>query len=128
MFENITVAETSHETWLIFEKIYQRVTKVKKVRLQAVQAEFENLKMNPVENILDYFSRILAIVNQIKSNRAEMPELKVIEKILRSLTLKFEHGICSIEEAKDLINLTVDELMGFLMVYKQRINKNTPTE
>ena len=102
---------------------------MKKAHLQALQAEFENLKMNLTENIIsDYFSRTLAILNQMKSSGEEMPGLKMIEKILRSLTLKFKHVMYSIEEAKDLDDLTVDELMGFLMVHDQRINKNIPTE
>ena len=39
----------------------------------------------------------------------DMPDVKIVEKILRSLTDKFNFVVCSIEESKDIDQLTVDE-------------------
>ncbi|OIW01880.1 hypothetical protein TanjilG_31062 [Lupinus angustifolius] len=47
-------------------------------------------------------------------------EQHVVEKILRTLHPKFEHVVVVIEEAKDLDNLTIDELQGSLEVHEQR--------
>jgi hypothetical protein len=46
----------------------------------------------------------------------------VVEKILRLLIDKFENMICAIEESKDLIELSVDELIGSLLAHEQRTN------
>ncbi|XP_019462948.1 PREDICTED: uncharacterized protein LOC109361872 [Lupinus angustifolius] len=45
---------------------------------------------------------------------------KKIKKILRTLHPRFDHVVAVIEEAKDLDNLSVDELQGSLEVHEQR--------
>ena len=44
--------------------------------------------------------------------------------MLRSLPLRFDPKISSIEEIKDLDNLKMDELHGILIAYEMRIKNN----
>jgi hypothetical protein len=39
-----------------------------------------------------------------------MEQSVIIEKILRSMTLKYTYVVCSIEESNDLSTMTIDEL------------------
>jgi hypothetical protein len=60
----------------------------------------------------------------MKKNGKKLEDVCVMEKILRSLTLKFEHVVTAIEESKDLESISVEELLGSLRVHELRILKN----
>jgi hypothetical protein len=51
-------------------------------------------------------------MNQLKKNRENLSELRVVEMILRSLTSTLENIVCEIEESKDLTKLSVDKFAG----------------
>lgn len=52
----------------------------------------------------DYFARTLSIVNKMRSNEEKMSETIVVEKIMRSMGVKFNYVICSIEQSIDVRN------------------------
>jgi hypothetical protein len=43
-----------------------------------------------------------------------------VQKVIRSLHLRFDAKLCSIEEIKDLKKLTMDEMHGILTTYEMR--------
>jgi len=47
-----------------------------------------------------------------------------VEKILRSLTPRFEHVVAAIEEANEISKMTVRLLSGSLRAHEQRMNDN----
>ena len=61
--------------------------KVNRVRLQTLHDEFEALRMKESELISDRFSRVLTVVNEMKSNGEEVSDVRVIEKFFVHLTL-----------------------------------------
>ena len=127
-FEKVAEATTSKQVWDTLSTIYKGVDRVKKVRLQSLRADFETAHINEGESISDYHSRLILIVNQMRRNGERLDEVRVVEKILRSLTSKFEHVVTAIEESKDLEVMSAEELLGSLLVHEQRIQKNaSPT-
>lgn len=52
-----------------------------------------------------------------------MHDVKVVEKILRFLTKKFNYVVCYIEESNDIDALIVDELQISLIVYEYKFQK-----
>ena len=79
--------------------------------------------MREGEVISDYFSRVLAITYHLKRNGEKLDNVNIMEKILRSLDLKFEYIVTIIEETKDLEAMTVEQLLGLLQAYEEKKNR-----
>ncbi|XP_042388039.1 uncharacterized protein LOC121980141 [Zingiber officinale] len=124
-FELIALATTSQEAWEILKTAYDGVDKVKKIHLQALRAQFEALQQEALETISNYFSRVISIVHQMRRNGEELKDVRLVEKILRSLDSKFDFIDVAIEESKDLEVMAMEELMGSLQAYEQRILKKS---
>ena len=80
------------------------------------------------ESVNDYFARTLTIINKMRIHGEQMNDVVVIEKILRSMTPKFDYVVCSIEESNDIDNLSIDELQSSLLVHEQRMSMHTLDE
>ena len=119
-FEKISDAKTAKEAWEKLQTCNKGAEQVKKIRLQTLRGDFETLFMEDTESISDYFTRALSIVNQLRRNGEEISEVKVIEKILRTVSPTFEYIATIIEENKDLESMTVEQLLGSLQAYEEK--------
>ncbi|KAJ0576790.1 putative RNA-directed DNA polymerase [Helianthus annuus] len=121
LFSRIAAAETAKETWEILQVEFQGDSQVQSVKLQGLRRAFENLSMKDDEIVGDYFSRVMNNVGQQRSYGEEVSDQKVVEKILRSLSPKFDYVIPSIEVTFDLAQVTPVKLMGLLQSQEERI-------
>jgi hypothetical protein len=65
----------------------------------------------------------MVVANDMRNYGEDMQDVKIIEKILRTLTDKFNYIVCSIEESKDIDLLSVDELQSSLIVHEQKFQR-----
>lgn len=72
-------------------------------------------------------SRVLIVANKMRTHDGSMEDVKVVEKILRSLTEKFDYIVCSIEESKDIDLMPIDELQSSLIVHEHKFQRQRPT-
>ncbi|KAJ0448763.1 putative RNA-directed DNA polymerase [Helianthus annuus] len=122
LFSRIAGADTAKETWEILQVEFQGDSQVQSVKLQGLRRAFENLSMKEDEIVGDYFSRVMNNVGQQRSYGEDVADQKVVEKILRSLSPKFDYVIPSIEVTFDLAEVTPVKLMGLLQSQEERIN------
>ena len=120
--------DTTKNIWDSLKQKYQGTTRVKRAHLQALRKEFEILHMKAGESVNEYFARTLTIANKMKANGDDKGDVAVVEKILRSMTPKFDYVVCSIEESKDIDTLTIDELQSSLLVHEQRMSSHEEEE
>ncbi|XP_059635759.1 uncharacterized protein LOC132277936 [Cornus florida] len=123
IFPRIINASKANEAWDILENEYKGSTKVRTVKLQSLRRDFENMKMKEMELLKDYFSRIMEVVNQMKTYGEDISNQRIVEKILISLPEKYDSIVTAIEETKELENLSVEELMGSIKVFEQRLSR-----
>jgi hypothetical protein len=119
--ETILDKTTSKAIWDSMARKYQGSTKVKRAQLQALKGEFEMLRMKEKETVSDYFAKVLATVNKMKIQGERREERIVVEKILRSMGVKFNYVVCAIEESNNIETLSIDELQGSLLVHEQKM-------
>ncbi|GJV86209.1 hypothetical protein Tco_1530147 [Tanacetum coccineum] len=119
-FEKITSATTAKEAWEILDKVYKGAGRVKQVRLQTLRGELEDLKMKESEGVFDYITDVQMVVNQLKQNGETLTDSRVIEKVLKLLTNKFENVVCVVEVSKDIENITINDLADSLEAREQR--------
>ncbi|XP_047267605.1 uncharacterized protein LOC124898033 [Capsicum annuum] len=128
ILETILCKDTSKQIWDSMKKKYQGMAKAKQVQLQALRGEFEALRMQGGESVTEYFSKVLAIVNKMRIHEEKLEDVTIIEKILHSMTAKFNYIVCSIEESKDVDVLSIDELKDSLLVHEQKLNQQNKDE
>ncbi|GKU86688.1 hypothetical protein SLEP1_g1181 [Rubroshorea leprosula] len=118
VFERIEDASRSKQAWDTLMTTYKGAKKVKKVKLQTLRRQYELLQMESFKTVATYINRVLALTNKSKIYGEEYKEQGKMEKILRTLTPKFEHIVAAIEDAHDLSQMTVDELSGSLEAHE----------
>jgi len=121
ILKTITQKETAKQLWDSMKVKCQGSARVKRAQLQRLRRTFETLEMKSGEGVSGYFARVMSIANDMRNCGEDMPDVKIVEKILRSLTEKFNFVVCSIKESKDIDKLTVDELQASLLVHEQKV-------
>ena len=66
------------------------------------------------ESINEFNSKLCEIANEAFTLGKKYPEIKLVRKTLRSLPNRFVIKVVTIEEAKDVNTMRLDELMGSL--------------
>ncbi|GAU37412.1 hypothetical protein TSUD_361170 [Trifolium subterraneum] len=118
VFEKIADATTSKDAWDILQKSYGGDAKVKKVKLQALKRQFELLEMKNDEAVAEYFTRMETLTNQMKNCGSTLSEEEMVEKVLRTLTHKFDHIVVTIEQTRDLSEIKMEDLQSTLEAHE----------
>jgi len=122
IFSKITGVVTSKQARDILKSTYQGNDRVKTVNMKTLRMHFETLKMTEFENVDQFMTRFMGIVNQIRLIGEAIPDQIIVEKVLISLSNKFEMVVTTILESKDLSNFSTDELVGSLLTHQTRLH------
>ncbi|XP_047331685.1 uncharacterized protein LOC124935284 [Impatiens glandulifera] len=124
-FPRIIGVDTSKEACDILQKEFEGSDKMKTVKLLTLKQEFQNLRMKEKEILQVYFSRVIEVVNQIKCIGDDLTDKTVWEKVLISLSPKYDNMVTIIEEMKELSSLSIHNLMGSLEMHEQWMKRHT---
>jgi hypothetical protein len=104
-------------------KRYKGKTTAKRQQLQVLRKKFKFLRVNMGELVIDFFSRTMKIINKMQIHDNNTEDITIIEKIIRSLTPKFNFIMSSIEKDKNIDELSIDELQSSLLIHEQKLNQ-----
>ena len=90
------------------------------VKLQAVRVEFEYMRMADGESLDQYLTKFYEVINDLKFLGEEVPETRIVQKILMSLSKKYKSIVSIIEETRDLEILRSEEVTALIKVYDRR--------
>jgi hypothetical protein len=128
IFVKVMHCKSAKEIWDKLEVIYEGDSKVKEAKLQTYRAQFENLKMKEEENIVEYLHRVDEVVNSIRAAGEELSDKPIVQNILRSLPMRYDAKISTIEDRPELDKLIVDQLHGILTAYEMRTGQEKPSK
>jgi hypothetical protein len=126
VFTKVAHYKSAKEIWDMLQNIYEGDTKVKATKLHTYRGKFEQLKMKEDEYIVAYFLRVDETMNAIIGLGDEIEESVIVQKILRSLPMRFNPKISSLEERSYLDLIRMDELHGIFIAYEMRTEQENP--
>ncbi|KAL8107456.1 hypothetical protein AgCh_024022 [Apium graveolens] len=117
--------ETAKEAWDAVKMMCLGADRVKKARIQTLKAEFEFLNMKDSELIDDFCMKLNGLVTNIRALGETIDETYVVKKLLRSVPSRFLHITATIEQFGDLEKMTIEEAVGSLKAYEERLRGKT---
>src|ERR1044072_3111196 len=125
IFRLIYTCTVAKDAWEILKTTHEGTSRVRMSKLQLLTTKFEKLRMTEYESIGDFYMRVRDLANTSFDLGEQIPEEKLVRKILRSLPKKFDMKVTVIEEAHDISKMKVDELIGSLQTFEMAINDRT---
>jgi hypothetical protein len=100
------------------ETTYEGTKLVKSAKLQMLISRFEEIKMLEEETFGEFYSKMSNLRISMVSLGKPVSDVKLIQKILRSLPKRFRIKVTTIEESKDLEEMKIEQLVGSLQTYE----------
>ena len=120
IFTRIMACKTAKEAWDKLQEEFQGSSRTKQMQVLNLRREFEFLKMKENESIKDFTTRLLNVVNQIRFLGEQLSDTRIVEKVLVALPERFESKISSLEESRNLSEITLTDLVNTLQATEQR--------
>ncbi|KAK2984121.1 hypothetical protein RJ640_006274 [Escallonia rubra] len=117
-YNRVSACETAREMWRLLEVTHEGTNQVKETKINMLIQQYEAFKMKEHESINEIYFRFTLIINGLKLLGKTYPEKEVVRKVLRSLPKRWEAKLITIQEAKDLNVLKLEELVGSLMTHE----------
>jgi len=90
LFPNIAAVKRSKDAWDTLQTTYQGMEKVKTIKIQLMRRDFEVICMKESDTINSFFTVFIELVTQMRYDGEIVEERRIMKKVLRSLSSKFE--------------------------------------
>src|SRR6202047_562271 len=129
-FHKVSACPSAKHMWDQLKTTYEGTSLVKESKIGVLIREYELFQMKEGEDIKTFNARLSSIVNPLKNLGKSFSDEKLVKKVLRSLSHRWEQKITSLSDCKDLSNFKFDDLIGNLLThemrFKDKFNDSTP--
>ncbi|XP_016675257.1 uncharacterized protein [Gossypium hirsutum] len=127
-YSRVSPCSNAKEIWDKLEVTHEGTSQVKKSNVGILTLNYETFKMKLEEDIKTMSDPFTIIIYGLKSYGKTYPIEEVVRKMLRNLPKSWEAKMTTIEEAKNLETLSLDELISFLFTHEMRIKEGVEEE
>ena len=99
-FDDIKDCKSALQMWKVLSNIYGGDENVQREKRESLRGKFDDMRMEEVENIAQYASRIKEVVSAIRSATGHLDNKIVIRKVLRTLLLIYAIRVSTIQELR----------------------------
>ncbi|GJU63776.1 zf-CCHC domain-containing protein [Tanacetum coccineum] len=124
-YERIFMCNTAKEIWKTLLITHQGNSQVKDNKIDLLVQQYEQFVISEDESIDSVFARFNTIITSLKALDEGYSSKNCVRKILRALNPKWRAKVTAIEESKDLMSLSLDELIRNLKVHEMIIKKDS---
>ena len=120
-FNRVSICKSAFEIWKTLQVTHEGTSKVKQTKISILTNQFQLFKMHENESISDMYCRFQDIVHSLIALGKGFSEEDQVRKILNSLTPEWDQKTLTIEEANDVSQMKIEELIGNLMSYEVQL-------
>ena len=113
--------KTAKEVWEALKKRHVGADKVQKARLQSLMIELQALQMKKDDTLDAFTARLNGYATKARELGKTLDQSLLVRKLLDSMPDQFIQIVASIEQNCDLDEVTLDEIIGKLKAYEERI-------
>ena len=130
-FNKISSIEIAKEACTILQNTYEGMKAVKNSKFQRLTISFKEIRIDDDESFNEFYAKLKDMVNSTFNLGEQIPELKIVRKIFKSLPERFHAKIIALEESKDLDFISLIEMIRNLQTYEVglvRVGKGTKSK
>ncbi|GKB25712.1 zinc finger, CCHC-type containing protein [Tanacetum coccineum] len=113
--------KTAKAIWDALKTRHIGEERVQQARLQTLKSDFEMLHMKEDETIDTFTAKLTTLVNKAASLGHTIEDSIVVRKLLNVVPDRFLQIVASIEQYSDLDEMSVDEAIGRLKTFEERL-------
>ncbi|CAL8151068.1 unnamed protein product [Prunus armeniaca] len=125
IFPRIAHAYFAKMAWELLYAEYHGGEHVRSVKLQNLIREFEYTRMRDNESLSDYLTRLNELINQMKTFGEVLSNESQVQKVLISLSKKYDPICLVIENTKTLETVELQEVIAILKSQEQRLEMHS---
>ncbi|KAI5318138.1 hypothetical protein L3X38_037846 [Prunus dulcis] len=125
IFPRIANADSAKMAWNLLYSEYHGGEHVRSVKLQNLRREFEYTRMRDSETLSEYLTRLTELINQMKTFGEVLSKERQVQKVLISLSKKYDPICIVIENTKTLETVDLQEVIAILKSQEQRLEMHS---